>query len=148
MPTKLYQHIYDGGEGTHDKSIFIGYCKEEPREVLLKLIKEYRIQSYKTMYCDPLGDSPSDGLELYRISEEDCNKYGINIFKSIEDYLNLIKKYKQYEWNKFSIEKLDKKINKLEKYYKHFDGDNFWKDVYKGIWQDFKYVKGMILKEE
>lgn len=146
MPTKLYQHIYDGGEGTHDESIFIGYCREEPQEALLKLIKEYCIHSYREVYCRPIDEVPAnmDGLELYGITEKECNMYGIKCFKSIKSYLKKIGKYK---WDEFSIEKLDERINKLEGYYKDFDEDNSWKNVYKGIWQDFKYVKDMILKE-
>lgn len=147
MLTKLYQHIYDGGEGSHDMSIFIGYCKEEPKEVLLKLIKQYCIHSYKTMYCNPIEEVPANmsGLELYEITEKECNTYGIKCFKNIEDYLKQIEKYK---WNEFSIEKLNKKINKLEIYYKHFDEDNSWKNIYKGIWKDFKSIRDIILEED
>ena len=39
MPTQISYQKWTGGEGLNDPNISIGYCQEEPFEVLKKVIK-------------------------------------------------------------------------------------------------------------
>jgi len=50
MPTKISYQTWSGGSGAGDQQDLIGYCKEEPIEVLSKVYKEFYIYSYKRLY--------------------------------------------------------------------------------------------------
>jgi len=50
MPTKISYQTWSGGSGAGDKKDLIGYCKEEPVEVLKKIYKEFYIFEYKGLY--------------------------------------------------------------------------------------------------
>lgn len=50
MPTKISYQTWSGGSGSGDQQILIGYCKEEPVEVLKKVYKNFYIYEYKGLY--------------------------------------------------------------------------------------------------
>lgn len=147
MATLLKRYYYDGGRGTTDRSFIIGYCKEEPIEVLEKLIKTHCIHSYKQTYCEPISEYPAncDGIMIFDYNNDDCDRYGITITKSIDDYMNN-EWVKKYEWNKFSLDKFLNTIGKTKTYYQHFDDSNNYKDIYRKIYKDFSSVYSSLIK--
>jgi len=148
MATILKRYYYDGGMGTTDRSFVIGYCKEEPIEVLEKLIKTHCIHSYKQSYCEPIEECPAnmDGIMIMEYSNEDCERVGLAIIKTLDDYLDneWIEKYK---WDKFTMDRFLKTIGKTKVYYKHFDTDNRYKDIYHEIYSDFSYVYNNLINK-
>lgn len=147
MATLLKRYCYDGGMGTSDRSYIIGYCKEEPIEVLERLIQTHCIHSYKRSYCTPIDEVPAnmDGIMILEYSNKDCNMFGLKVVKSISDYLNN-EWMERNKWNKFSLEGFLKTIGETQVYYKHFDNDNWNKEVYHDIYNDFSHVYANLIK--
>ena len=69
MGSVIYYHEWDGGSGFEDREYLIGYCKEEPIEVLKTILYTHDIHYYKGLY------RPID----YRCP---CNVSGLNIHES------------------------------------------------------------------
>ena len=55
MPSKISYNQWDGGQGCSDRVILIGYCKEEPKEVLAKVLYTHDIMRYRDLYR-PIDD--------------------------------------------------------------------------------------------
>jgi hypothetical protein len=143
MATKILRHIWDGGSGFDDREVLIGYCNEQPIEVLEKLIKTHCIYSYRTSYCRPIEEYPSNcnGLVIKDYNAEDEKQYGldITITRSINDYINF-EMFKKHEWNKFDISKFKNRVERIKEYAQHFEDINPYKKIYLNIYEDFKKV--------
>lgn len=137
--SKISYRIYDGGDGHMDKEVLIGYCKENPCEVLEKLIKTHCIHSYKTSYCRPIEEYPSNcnGLIIYPVESE--NMKGISIIGSLSDMMQ-DENMRRSEWDKFSKDKFQIVIDEKYKYAEHFEDSNSYKNIYREIVRDWKEV--------
>jgi len=88
MPTKISYQTWSGGSGSGDQQILIGYCKEEPIEVLIKVYKEFYIYSYKGLYRPIDYSYPNNCLGLVIDYVKDDAISGMTITGDIND-LNL-----------------------------------------------------------
>lgn len=140
---KFYEYSEFG-----DSSHIIGYCKEQPIEVLQKIIKTHRIHSYKTTYCPTIEKYPSHigGLMILEFEDKKCEMYGIQIIKSVDDYLDteILNKYKL---DKFSMQDFLNSVNREKKKYLKFDDTNRWKQIHKNIYIDFSNTYSKLMKE-
>lgn len=141
--SEIMYHIYDGGSGSSDRRVTIGYCKENPEEVLLQLIRTHCIHSYKSLCWRPIEEYPSncEGLVIYPVESEDMK--GISITGKLSDLMT-DKFIKRAEWNKFSPEKFQTTIDKKHEYAEHFDGNNKRKNVYMNIVNDWNDILSKI----
>lgn len=147
MATVLKRYYYDGGMGTSDRSFIIGYCKEEPIEVLERLIKTHCIHSYKQTYCEPINEVPAnmEGIMICEYSTEDCERVGLAVTKNLDDYMEN-EWMNKFKWNKFTLEGFLKTVGKTKVYYKHFDTNNRYREIYHEIYNDFSNVYSNLIK--
>ena len=73
MPTKIERHIWDGGSGFSDHQEIVGYCKEEPFEVLKELIFTHIIHYYQGLYMPIDTRCPNNvgGLVITKYTESE-----------------------------------------------------------------------------
>lgn len=111
MGSKIMYYVWDGGSGTNDQQVTIGYCKESPKEVLTKLIRTHCINSYKEILWRTVEEYPANlsGLMIYPV--DDKTMKGISITGFLSELMNE-KLMKQSEWSEFSIEKFCNSITK------------------------------------
>lgn len=85
MSTKISYQTWSGGSGMGDPEKLIGYCKEEPKEVLEKVYQKYYIYHYKNLYRPVDYDFPNNCSGLV-IREADNNTVpGCTITGCLED---------------------------------------------------------------
>lgn len=79
MPSKIYFQTWSGGSGCGDPKRLMGYCKEEPKEVLSKVYQTHLIYEYCDLYRPVDWSYPNnvEGLVIVPISEEELRKIGI-----------------------------------------------------------------------
>lgn len=72
MPTKISYQTWKGGEGCGDSRILLGYCKEEPKEVLKQTYKNYYIYNYRGLYRPIDYSFPNNvsGLVIEEINDD------------------------------------------------------------------------------
>lgn len=83
MGSAIYYHEWDGGSGFGDRIYLIGYCKEEPVEVMKKLLYTHDIHHYLGLYM-PFDRRCPCNVSGLDISESD-GPYGCTITSSIDD---------------------------------------------------------------
>lgn len=88
MPSIIYIHKWDGGMGCNDIKTLIGYCKEEPKEIL-KTILYTNVSVYKYLgHRTPIDcryPNNVSGLVIDEITNKECEKLGIQIIGSFND---------------------------------------------------------------
>lgn len=79
MPSKIEYQTWSGGSGMGDRKILIGYCDEDPREVLEAIHKTHYVYHYKDLYRPVDYNYPNNclGLLINYISPEDLENIGI-----------------------------------------------------------------------
>lgn len=75
MPTKIERHIWDGGSGFNNRQELVGYCKEEPFEVLKELMFTHVIHVYRGLYMpiDRRYPNNVEGLVITKYTEGEQN---------------------------------------------------------------------------
>ena len=88
MASTIYVHKWDGGSGINDTETLIGYCKEEPKEIL-KTILYTNVSVYKYLgHRTPIDcryPNNVSGLVIKEITDKECEKLGIHIVGSFND---------------------------------------------------------------
>jgi hypothetical protein len=94
MPTKISFQTWSGGDGSGDPVILIGYCKEEPRQVLKHVYKDHYIYHYRDLYRPVDWNYPNNviGLIISEVSSDKCHLIGCEIVGLLKD-LDLSKAY-------------------------------------------------------
>lgn len=139
MASKLSIYLWDGGSGYNDVEILLGYCKEEPVELLKSLVKTYIIHSYRLPYCRPINKYPANcsGLVIKKFDSKNQEEYGFIITKTLEDYKHRIEDYK---WSGFDINLFEKSMINAKEESDQFDNWNEYKELYLQVYKDFKQV--------
>ena len=85
MPTKIQYRSWDGGEGGDYE--LIGYCKEEPFEVLKKVILTHNVYHYLGLYRPIDYNFPNnvEGLVIDEVEEMAPKGLKVEITGSIDD---------------------------------------------------------------
>ena len=84
MATQILYQKWDGGGGYNDSSELIGYCKEEPLEVLKSIIMTHDVYHYLDLYRPIDYDFPNNVAGLIINKFEDCCN-GITVTGSLSD---------------------------------------------------------------
>lgn len=82
MSTEIRYQTWDGGEGWNCPCNLIGYCKEEPEEVLKFVLFTHDVYHYKDLYRPIDNGYPNNVTGLY-ITE--FNRDDVQVVKSIKD---------------------------------------------------------------
>lgn len=91
MPTKISFQTWSGGSGAGDPKILIGYCKEEPQEVLKQVYKDHYIYNYQDLYRPVDYDYPNNVIGLI-IEKVSSSPNGTEIIGTLKD-LDLSRAY-------------------------------------------------------
>lgn len=136
MPTEIRYQSWDGGSGVNDKQTLIGYCKEDPKEVLKKVYKEYFINRYKDLYRPVDYNFPNNvaGLVIKEITFNEVP--GCQITGTLEDLDLSIAKGKNLNRDRKSFR--DALENAIKWHTSYIDGT--LSDRYVGQVQEVKEV--------
>lgn len=99
MPTKISYQTWSGGEGFNDPVMLIGYCKEEPFEVLKQVILTHDIYHYLDLYRPIDYDYPNNVMGLII---QDFNEKGLKVISNINE-LDLSRAVTQHKRTKDTI---------------------------------------------
>lgn len=136
MGTEIKYQTYSGGDGSGDGSVTIGYCKEEPFDVLKKLLFTHDIYDFLGLYRPIDYGFPNNVSGLCIIDSNGPNGCGIN--SSLENLDLSCAKTENHRTKESILESLD--------YCKKWH-DNDW-DAHKVIWDIVEYVKTIDVESE
>lgn len=102
MPSIIKDQTWSGGSGAGDPQILIGYCKEEPKEVLEAVYETHYIYDYRGLYrpIDYRFPNNVSGLVLDYVSWDDLRKIGITALVSVSEFDLNVAKSKDIKRNK------------------------------------------------
>lgn len=117
MGSIIHYHEWDGGSGFDDRIYLIGYCKEEPIEVIKKLLYTHDIHHYLGLYmpfdrrcpCNVSGldidesNGPTGCVITLSVNDLKLSKAKTNLNKtrkSILDSLEACRRWHTYPTNK------------------------------------------------
>lgn len=148
MGTVVKRYIYDGGMGITDRQVVIGYCNENKKEVLKKLLKNYVIHSYGKTYCNTINDYPfnSEGICIYDYEPIEYKGLKTIITGNLEDILK-DDQFQKFKNNRFTNEKFLDRILEMQKHHDNLSEDNTYRKIYKKIIEDFKEIYKELPKE-
>lgn len=128
-------------------STVIGFCKELPKDVLMRLIKTHNIHSYMTLHCSPLStyEYRLSGLciyPLYASTDKQCEVKGV-LDNFLEHPLML-----SNQSTIFRISSLKDKLDTLDSTVNSLLSNNPWRKVYYDIYLDLLDIYQEILQGE
>lgn len=88
MPSLIKIHRWDGGSGFNDRELILSYCKEEPFEILKKILySNISVYKYKDCYMPIDTRYPNNvfGLIIMEVSKDENEAIGIEIVGSFDD---------------------------------------------------------------
>lgn len=79
MPSKIEFQTWSGGSGSGDPKLFLGFCSEEPKEVLTRLYQDHLVYYYCDLYRPIDWNYPNnvEGLIIKPISIEELRRIGV-----------------------------------------------------------------------